>query len=139
MKYFVASSLIICCLSVITVHSQCLKYETENIELVGTIFSKVFAGPPNYKSIKAGDRKEMATILKLKSSVCTSADDDPRSFNVAETDIRQIQLVITSPEIWRTIRKNRGKLFRAKGTLFHGHTGYHRTKVLLAVTDLETI
>ena len=136
--YFLAP-LVVFCLTAFSAQAQCLKYESATTELVGTIFSKVFAGPPNYESIKAGDQKETATMLKLKTPICTTADGDPNSFNVSETRVRETQLVITEPRFWKTIRNNRSRSFRVKGSLFHSHTGHHRTRVLLLVSDLKPL
>jgi hypothetical protein len=130
---------IVVCLAAFSVQAQCLNYESDTIELVGTIYSKVFAGPPNYESIKAGDAKETATILKLKAAICTRSDGAANSFNVAESNVTRIQLVIGEAEFWKAIRQNRGRSFRVKGSLFHSHTGHHRTRVLLTVSDLKAL
>lgn len=138
-KYLFAPLVVVFCLTAFNAPAQCLKYESDNVELVGTIYSKVFAGPPNYESVKAGDQKEIATILKLKTAICTNADGGPNSFNVSEADVRDVQLVISEPRFWKIIRNNRSRSLRVKGSLFHGHTGHHRTRVLLSVSDLKPI
>ena len=138
-KYLFAPLVVVFCLTAFNAPAQCLKYESDNVELVGTIYSKVFAGPPNYESVKAGDEKEIATILKLKTAICTRSEGDANSFSVAESNVRRIQLVIGEAEFWRAIRQNRGRSFRVKGSLFHSHTGHHRTRVLLTVSDLKAL
>lgn len=53
---------------------NCLEYGP-TVSLTGTLRSQVFPGPPNYKSIKRGDRKETAIILALIALTCTTGND----------------------------------------------------------------
>jgi hypothetical protein len=113
----------------------CLEYGPR-VSLSGKVQSRVFPGPPNYNSIKRGDRPETAFILTLPTPTCTinkTADD----IDVPETDIREVQLVITKPSDWKLIKRLLGKPVLITGTLFHSHTAHHRTKVLLDVAKLE--
>ena len=116
---------------------NCLEYGP-TVSLTGTISSRVFAGPPNYESIKRGDRKETAIILTLASPVCITANDTVNSFDVAEADVREVQLVISKPEHWKALKRLRGKPVAITGTLFHAHTGHHRTKILITVDRINT-
>ena len=115
---------------------NCLEYGP-SVSLTGTLSSRVFAGPPNYESIKRGDRKETAIILTLASPVCTTANDTANSFDVAETDVREVQLVITKPELWKALKRSGRKPVVVTGNLFHAHTGHHRTQVLIFVAGLH--
>jgi hypothetical protein len=115
---------------------NCFEYGP-SVSLTGTLSSRVFAGPPNYESIKRGDRKETAIILSLSSPVCTTGNTTANSFDVSEADIREVQLVITKPEHWKTLKRLRGKPVLVTGTLFHAHTGHHRTQVLITVAELN--
>ena len=116
---------------------NCLEYGP-SVSLTGTLSSRVFAGPPNYESIKRGDRKETAIILSLASPVCTTANTTSNSFDVAETDVREVQLVISKPEHWKALKRLRGKPVAITGTLFHAHTGHHRTQILITVDRINT-
>jgi hypothetical protein len=107
------------------------------VTLTGTLRSKVFPGPPNYESIKRGDRAETAIILSLATPICTAAGNPADIVDVAETDIRDVQLVITKPSDWKLAKRLVGKPVVLTGTLFHSHTGHHRTKVLLTVAELK--
>jgi hypothetical protein len=121
---------------VLTASGQnCLEYGP-SVSLTGTVSSRVFAGPPNYESIKRGDRKETALILSLASPACTTSKTSD-SVDVPETDVREVQLVITKPEHWKTLKRLRGKPVILTGTLFHAHTGHHRTKVLIDVAEVR--
>jgi Domain of unknown function (DUF4431) len=112
---------------------KCLGYGP-TVSLTGTIRSQVFPGPPDYESIKSGDRKETATILRLTASTCTIGND-PR--DLPETGLREMQLVVTRSADWETIRRRRGKRVIVRGTLFHAITGHHRTKVLIEVANIR--
>lgn len=116
---------------------QCLAYQPNIVSLTGSLhYSRVFPGPPNYESVKKGDRKETALLLRLVKSICAIGNEQ-RSHDVPETGIREIQLVVTEPPHWKTIRGQRGKRVRVTGTLFHAFTGHHRTKVLIFVTNIR--
>ena len=114
---------------------KCLEYGPA-VSLTGTLRSQVFPGPPNYASIKRGDRKETAIILKLVAPACTTGND-PADVNVSEIRIREMQLVVTKDAHWRTVRRLMGKRAIVTGTLFHAHTGHHRTKVLIHVVNIR--
>jgi hypothetical protein len=114
---------------------NCLEYGPA-VSLTGTLRSKVFAGPPNYESIKRGDRKETAIILALVTSACTTGND-PNEVDVPERDIREMQLVVRKSEDLKIVRRFMGKRVAVTGTLFHAITGHHRTKVLVDVTTIR--
>ena len=113
---------------------KCLEYGP-TVSLTGTLGSQVFPGSPNYESIKRGDRKETAIILTLVTRACTTGND-PQGFDVAETGIREMQLVVTKEAHWKSVRRLMGKRAIVRGTLFHAHTGHHRTKVLVDVANI---
>jgi hypothetical protein len=115
---------------------KCLKYGPSVVTLTGTLRSQVFPGPPNYESIKTGDERETAIILTLVTETCTSGQDR-ESLEVPETGVREVQLVVTKDAYWKTIRRLMGKRARVTGTLFHAHTGHHRTKVLINVSQIR--
>jgi hypothetical protein len=116
---------------------RCLKYSPTVVKLKGTLRSHVFPGPPNYESIKRGDRKERAIILMLAAPTCTTSKDPPQGLDDPETDIREMQLVVTKSAHWKTVERRLGKRVIVTGTLFHAHTGHHRTKVLIDVTNIR--
>ena len=114
---------------------QCLEYGP-TVSLTGTLRSQVFPGPPNYESIKRGDGKETAIILTLAAPVCTTGND-PQGIDVPESAIRDVQLVVIKDAHWPAVHRLMGKRAIVTGTLFHAHTGHHRTKVLLTVASLN--
>jgi hypothetical protein len=116
---------------------RCLKYSPAVITLKGTLRSHVFPGPPNYESIKRGDRKERAIILMLAAPTCTISNDPPQGLDDPETNLREMQLVVTKSAHWKFVERRLGKRVVVTGTLLHGHTGHHRTKVLIGVSNIR--
>lgn len=114
---------------------ECLEYGP-TVTLSGKLSSRAFPGPPNYQSIERGDRAETAIILLLAAPTCTTnkTTDD---IDVPETDIRELQLVLSKPSDRKLAKRLLGKPALVTGTLFHSHTGHHRTRVLLDVTELK--
>jgi hypothetical protein len=108
---------------------KCLKYGPTAVSLTGTLRSQVFPGPPNYESIKRGDRKETAIILTLVAPTCT-AGNDPQGVEVTEMGVREMQLVVTKTAHWKIIRRRMGKRVVVTGTLFHAVTGHHHKRFL---------
>jgi hypothetical protein len=132
-----ASALFILASFCLPVHAQqCLRYGPALVSFSGVLRSQVFPGPPNYESIRRGDRKETAIILKLSATSCVTGNEGD-DLNVSETGIRDVQLVVTKDSDWKTVRRLIGKRAKVTGTLFHAHTGHHRTKVLIDVTDIR--
>jgi len=111
---------------------KCLPYWPTAVTLVGTLYSKSFPGPPNYESIRHGDRKEGALLLKLDAPACTTGNG--RVEEGSFTNLREMQLVVfDNDEHWKTVHRRMGKRVVVTGTLFGAHTGHHRTKVLIEV------
>jgi hypothetical protein len=50
---------------------ECLAYEPAVVQLIGTISKKTFPGPPNYESIKKGDKPETYWVLDLPDTVAS--------------------------------------------------------------------
>jgi len=114
---------------------KCSEYGS-TVTLTGKLSSKVMPGPPNYTSIRQGDQKETVLLLTLAKAICTTGND-PAGIDVPETGIRDLQLAVTKDGDWPTIRRLIGKRVTVTGTLFHAHTGHHRTKVLLEVAEVR--
>lgn len=117
---------------------RCLEYGP-TVRLTGDLHSRVFAGPPNYESIRRGDRKETAIILKLTDPVCVTGKDQADILVASETGIREVQLVVSNSAHWKTIRRLMNRRAIVSGSLFHAHTGHHRTQVLIEVTSLQNV
>jgi predicted NAD-dependent protein-ADP-ribosyltransferase YbiA (DUF1768 family) len=117
---------------------KCLTYGPAPVTLTGTLHTRVYAGPPNWESIRRGDRKETALILKLDNTTCTTGND-PMGLDVSHANLREMQLLIQNEADWKVVRNRMGKRVVLTGTLFGGHTGWHRTKVLIDVAHIRAV
>lgn len=120
----------------------CLKYEPEMVTLTGTVIVKRFPGPPEYSSIEAGDRTETVTIIKLDRPICVNADSASAVNTEAEEDVAEIQigpLYHLLPGWPKQFKRLKSKKAKVAGTLFHRHTGHHRTAILMDVKELDFI
>jgi Domain of unknown function (DUF4431) len=113
---------------------DCLSYDTDNVALKGTISKKTFPGPPNYESIKKGDKPETYWVLHLAKPICTTASGD----SDAEKEIIDLQLILTGKQ-YALYRKFVGGKLRVTvtGKLSHAITGHHHTPVLMEVTSIK--
>lgn len=112
-------------------HSQttsappCLSYEPAVVTLTGTLVRRTFPDPPNYKSVRSGDRAETAWIIELTSPICVNADPDEPGLNPAAEDVRSVQLVFGGDEIQEHHHLWNKKVV-VTGTMFAAHTGHRR-------------
>ncbi len=119
-----------------TTRSQCLSYEPAVVTLSGTLVRKTFPGPPNYESVKKGDRPETSWLLDLPESVCVNEDKTDPDLNPKQSGIHEIQLVLQT-EQYQQHKGMVGRKVLATGTLFGKHTGHHHTPVLLTIRKLD--
>ena len=115
-------------------HSQqVLQYEPHIVTLTGILGTRIYPGPPNYESIKSGDRAERIWHVKLKRPFTVVGDLDPTSQNEKETGIREIQLIVISDKLGENLRKHMGATILFRGTLTHAITGHHHLPILMEV------
>lgn len=119
-----------------TPQSHCLSYEPAVVTLSGTLVRKTFPGPPNYESVKNGDKAETSWFLDLPESVCINESKTEPDLNPEQSSIHEIQLVL-QPEQYQQHKGMVGRKILAAGTLFGEHTGHHHTPVLLTVRTLN--
>ena len=113
----------------------CLKYEPEIVELVGTMKRHVFPGPPNFESVKGGDRAEKSWVLHLSKPIClVPVEPDTRGIYEPETNVRQLQL---NQVDYKGSKHLLGKRVKVKGRLVHAITGHHHTNVMLEVLSVD--
>ena len=115
--------------------ANCLSYEPTVVRLEGTLAKKTFPGPPNYESIRKGDKTETYWLLNLAIPVCVDEDQSEPTANSAQKNIRIVQLLL-STEFYKTHAGLVGKHIIATGTLFGARTAHHHTPVLLTVSTL---
>ncbi|HWR71678.1 MAG TPA: DUF2275 domain-containing protein [Nitrospirota bacterium] len=112
--------------------AACLSYEPAVMSVRGIIGEKEFPVPPNYERISQGDRRETIWILTLDNAVCVAGKGEGTR---DEASISEIQLVL-DPAGYAKYHGLLTKPVVVRGTLFHAHTGHHRTRVLLTVLDI---
>jgi hypothetical protein len=115
--------------------TACLHHEPSVVKLQGTLTRKTFPGPPEYESVRTGDKPEIYWLLVLSAPICVDADKAEPSLFPAQENIRSMQLVV-GPGDYKRYRSLVGKRVVAEGTLFGQHTAHHYTAVLLTVNKL---
>jgi hypothetical protein len=111
----------------------CLPYEPAVVSLRGFLERRDYPGPPNYESIRGGDRKETAWLLRVEKPTCTQASNDP--LNPERLGINLVQLVLPDGGYTQYASLVQRHVV-ATGQLFGAHTGHHHTDVLLSVSSL---
>lgn len=114
---------------------SCLSYDPSVVQLTGTLVRKTFPGPPEYKSVRGGDRPETSWFLNLLVPVCVDQDAEQPDLSPAHKDVRTIQLVV-SADFYKKYKYLVGRRVVVSGTLFGEFTGHHHTPVLLTVSTL---
>ena len=116
----------------VTANAACLQYEPAIVTVTGVLVVKQAYGPPNYGENPATDSTERYVVLVLDESTCVDANPSNELDDVEERDVRAIQLV-TSDGVDGFLLNKR---VAVSGTLFHAHTGHHRTPVLIRVKTI---
>lgn len=117
--------------------SQCLEYAPAVVTLTGTITRQMGYGPPGFGEDPAHDAKERYWRLDLEKPICTngSGKDDPNM--QAEKNIRHLEIVYMNG--YPTGGNWVGHRVSITGTLFHGFTGHHHTRVLITADKTARI
>ena len=111
-------------------------FEPEMVVLEGIIERQTFPGRPGYDSIKNGDEAEQGWYLRMSEPIdveTSNGDTDPHSST--ERNVKILQMAIDYGTLPRPIPV--GKEVRVKGTLFHGQTGHHHSRILMEVKHIE--
>ena len=114
----------------------CLSYEPAVVTVSGTLSRKTFPGPPNYESIRNGDKRETSWFLDLSVAVCINEDRLEPDLNQAQDGVRRIQLVLDRYQ-YQQYKKLMGRKVIAKGTLFQEITAHHHVPLLLTVRTMH--
>jgi hypothetical protein len=117
--------------------TACLSYEPSVVTLKGTLIRKTFPGPPNYESIRKGDRPETYWLIELAEAICVNQDPKDPDLSPAHKDISMVQLVV-GPEVYKRQANLVGKHVVSSGTLFGAISGHHHTPVLLSAKTLAS-
>lgn len=111
----------------------CLKYEPSLVHLRGQIVERSAYGPPGYGEDPAHDSREHFLVLKLDSPICVDGTPDNELDSESEAGVPELMMV---PPQGQPIPRGRAIV---SGTLFHAITAHHRTRVLIAVTDAQSL
>lgn len=113
--------------------AECLSYEPNSVVLKGKVIEKTFYGPPNYGESPKTDAKEKQLILSLSENVCIAASSFNKT-NIAESNVNEVTLVILGE-----VPNIKNKRIKVSGSVFHAHTGHHRTPLLIAVASVDVV
>jgi hypothetical protein len=91
------------------------------------------AGPPNYESIKDGDKPETHFHLKLATPVCTN-DKSEDGIDGPVDNVTEIQLNLPTSgyaALKSKLTSKVGQKVTVSGKLFAAHTGHHYSPLVL--------
>ena len=111
--------------------APCLRYGRV-VQLVGTLQEHIYPGPPNFASVKAGDRPLKYFRLSLAAPVCATAQPTSVQY-VSESNVSFVQLVLDQPgyESYDKLRPALGKVVTLKGKLFSPIDAFHQEPLLM--------
>ncbi len=116
---------------------KCLDYEPAVVTLKGKISRHQAYGPPNFGDTPDLDEKVVYWFLDLTRPICVNAREDGSGLNEEARDVRHLHIVYMKgyPEGDGWI----GRPVAITGTLYHAHTAFHRTPVLITAQKTEKL
>ena len=105
-----------------------------DIVIRGTVSIETYPGPPNYESVKSGDRAEKYWFVTLAKSMCFDPDEQ---FMDSEVYIKKLQLLLF--RMMGEVHLKAGEKYEFTGTTTPAITGHHRTKVMLEVSNIKAL
>ena len=122
-----------------TVQEKIFRFDPSTVELLGTVETQTFPGPPGYASIKQGDEIERGWFLRLKEPVTVEANKPTTDLGwKTERHVRVLHMAID----WQRIPEKRlaaGRVVRIQGKLFNRQNGHHHSRVLIDVGELSEV
>lgn len=109
-------------------------YEKEGLTFKGLIKKKDFL-------IETQEKPGLETFWVFypqENSFCVMSSNSKDDIDVPESDVKEIQLVLTSKQ-YEQYRNFLDKNVKVTGALFHSHTAHHHTQVLLTVEKIEPL
>ena len=106
------------------------------VSFEGRLERRIFAGPPNYDSIRRGDRPEPAYILTLDRRICI---DDGGQFADLNNRFNQIQLFSGNGRLTARLRAGVGHRVRITGDGFAANTGHHHASLVVDIRTLAVV
>jgi hypothetical protein len=111
------------------------------ITLSGVLKVKVFPGPPEYSSIKNGDRADVCWVLDLdKESFIRALSTPVQELGLDFKDIIKWPnaseiFLFPDQNVNESFRRKNGQHISISGHLFHAHTAHHYSPMLLTVPE----
>jgi hypothetical protein len=119
--------------------AECLSYGDPSTSLSGTVFSRIYFGPPGYGETPAQDARERAVLLLLDAPICVTASAHPEADNNSfERNVILIQLAAVHVK-QELLERAQGQRVTVRGALYHALTGHHRTPVLVDVYSVQVL
>jgi len=118
---------------------KCVEYEPTVVTLVGTLKPETHPGLPNFYSVEEGDEPLDYWFLYLEKPICLLENPDVRMMDYEEFNVKKLQIVFTS-KIKGDYSKYRyllNRRVRVRGTLYHSHTGWHKTRILITAYSIK--
>jgi hypothetical protein len=118
--------------------SSCLPITAEQdgpVNLTGRLERHVYPGPPDYESIRGGDRAEPAYILVLHRPVCLREE----TVIPAQAPILRVHLYTGRDAMWPRLRTAVGHRIRVSGRGFGAITAHHRAPLVVDVANLQIL
>jgi hypothetical protein len=113
----------------------CLRYDVMGASLSGTLFTRIYFGPPGYGERPEADARERPYLLLLDAPICVSSDDQ-RQGATNQSNLIVVQLAPVHVEA-SALQTAMGMHVTVRGTLFPAITGHHRTPVLMDVHAVD--
>jgi hypothetical protein len=118
--------------------NDCLEYEVD-VELTGTLKRKTFPGPPEWESVEKGDELLIYWILHLDKAICVNAWKPGDLINVAENGINRTQINVANLiGMYKKYQHLIDRRVKVMGTLYHQHSPYHVTTVVMMARKIES-
>jgi|SRR5712691_2298913 hypothetical protein len=120
------------------VADSCHHYRPASVSLSGRLIQRTLPGPPNYQSIKRGDRPQVVDLLILDAPICTIPDykDSPNTDAFQGQDTIQVR---RAESTWREVRRLSGRRVVVTGTLAEWALGPDRTPVVIDPTEVRPV
>jgi hypothetical protein len=106
------------------------------VTLEGRLSVHLYPGPPNYESVRGGDRPERTYILTLPRPICL---DDGGAFADADARFTRVHVYTADDALWPRLRAGIGRRVRIGGRGFAAHTGHHRAPLVVDVREVSVL
>jgi hypothetical protein len=103
------------------------------VTLSGRLERHVYPGPPNYESIRGGDRAEPAYILVLDRPICLNEE----TVIPARAPILRVHLYASRDAMWPRLRGAVGHTISVSGRGFGAITAHHHAPLVVDVANLQ--